>query len=394
MDASKSKPRAGLEGLPRFLEGFTAYHLRVRFVAEREVAFGGKWYFLPRFALGNALMNSPRFAHLYTELFKPEPQTGADGRQHTSASRLVVRADRPTRRGLARREPLDLYITIVVREERLVEDFLAFLPEWQGYNFMQEHGLSYHSYQLLSPETGRYETGLGVGEARLDIGFFERQAPEWVEGLSVRFLTPTTLRLDQLLSAEIPLSRLLNRISRRLYDLYTQCLASEGESVEPFVFAERNDLVLSEVSLPQSPTIKAHRQYDMSGILGQLHYRTPYDPVAALMLSVAHWVHIGTHTVSGNGQILAWGTDASAQPSPSPSSSLDEEGCLVVQGEGLRLGLQRLDLVIRQGGQLVSRHPATSIRELRLVGEAPSLSSGVLSFCNKRGIPILHSDSL
>ncbi|MDO4691926.1 MAG: hypothetical protein Q4A64_03525 [Porphyromonadaceae bacterium] len=34
MDASKSKPRTGLEGLPRFLESFTAYHLRVRFVAE------------------------------------------------------------------------------------------------------------------------------------------------------------------------------------------------------------------------------------------------------------------------------------------------------------------------------------------------------------------------
>lgn len=297
-----------IEELPVFLRGFTAYHFRVRFVPKTEILFKSKWYFLPRFALGNALKNSGKFSHLYSILFKPQEEEG----DLSSSSRLIIRADKPNRRGLAVREPLDLYITIVAKEVDLVEDFLKFLPEWQEYNFFQEYSLLYHSFQLFNPAVNKYETELQTRDARLDIHFFQKHAPRWSEFLSIRFLTPTTLKVDGVLTDTIPFFRLMNRFSRRLYDLYNQYLSSSDQaSPSPYIFAERDDLWLSQVSIPRVPTIKEKRQYDMAGILGQLHYRTPYDPIVAIILSAIHWVHIGNHTITGNGQIIATETNTS-----------------------------------------------------------------------------------
>ncbi|MDO4790565.1 MAG: CRISPR-associated endonuclease Cas1 [Porphyromonas sp.] len=294
------------EELPLFLREFSAYHFRVRFVAQKDVEFKGKWYFLPRFALGNALKNSKTFSHLYSDLFKPEGTRGEEEKASTISSRLVIRADKPNRHRIARREPLDLYITIVAKDAAPVDEFLRFLPEWQEYNFFHENRFSYHSYQLLNPITDKYQTDLKAENARLDIHFFLKHVPKWEDILTIRFLSPTTLKIDHILTDAIPYSRLVNRVSRRLYDLYRHyLLTDESMQVEPYIFPDRDDLLLSQVSMPRKSTIKENRHYDMSGVLGQLHYRTPYHPVAAVMLAVAHWVHIGTHTVSGNGQVKA-----------------------------------------------------------------------------------------
>ncbi|KGN97180.1 CRISPR-associated protein Cas1 [Porphyromonas gingivicanis] len=296
--------------LPIFLREFVAYHLRVRFVAQKDVAFQSKWYFLPRFALGNALKKSQDFSHLYTTLFKPQA-TEHKGELESSSSRLVIRVDKPYRHNLTQQEPVDLYITVVSREESLVKDFLQFLPEWQDYNFFQEHTLRYKSYQLLNAQNNKYENELPLSKAKLGLEFFRRHAPQWSETLAIRFLTPTTLKIDQIFTDYIPFSRLMNRVSRRLYDLYIQESAPSTPSLAPFIFEEKDDQLLSQISIPHKPTIKEKRQYDMSGILGQLYYQTSYHPIAALMLSMAHWVHIGNHTVVGNGQIIAEQCDTS-----------------------------------------------------------------------------------
>ncbi|MDO4770558.1 hypothetical protein [Porphyromonas sp.] len=181
--------------LPLFLQKFSAYHFRVRFEARQAFTFSGKWYFLPRYALGNALKNSSRFSHLYGELFKPhETEDGTN-----SSSRLIIRVDKPSRRGFSRGEALDIYITIISQDPQLVEDFLTFLPEWQAYNFFNDHSFIYRSYQLFSPEASLYRNGSTIDQARLTINFFVRQAPRWHEHLSLRFLTPTTLKVDQVL---------------------------------------------------------------------------------------------------------------------------------------------------------------------------------------------------
>lgn len=291
------------DSLPIFLSDFTAYHFSVRFRAERAIAFERKWYFMPRFALGNALKNSKRYAYLYGQIFKPQEEDTDESKGSGNTSRLIIRADKPSRKSLEAGEAMDLYITVVTRDPLLVGDFLSFLPEWQAYNFFRENDLTYDSYRLYNPTTQKYESGLRVEDAALTVDFFSRQAIRWGEILSVRFLSPASIKVDQILSAEIPYSRLMNRLSRRLYELYTQYLSRGETSVERYIFPDHDGLIYSQISMPRKATIKENRQYDMSGILGQLFYRVPYDPVAALMLSMAHWVHIGNHTIVGNGQI-------------------------------------------------------------------------------------------
>lgn len=85
------------------------YRFRIRFVPKSEVLFKGKWYFMPRYALGNALKNSKAFSHLYSVLFKLQEEDCSQ-----SSSCLIIRADKQSRRGLAHRESLDIYIIIVV----------------------------------------------------------------------------------------------------------------------------------------------------------------------------------------------------------------------------------------------------------------------------------------
>ncbi|MDO4695786.1 MAG: CRISPR system precrRNA processing endoribonuclease RAMP protein Cas6 [Porphyromonas sp.] len=137
----------------------------------------------------------------------------------------------------------------------------------------------------------------------------------------MRFLTPTTLKVDQVLTREIPYTRLMNRLSRRLYLLYTEYLSSEGDTSFPFIFTAEGKTLHSHISMPNSATIKEHRHYDMAGILGQIVYQVPYDPVAAVMLSIAQWVHIGSHTVSGNGRIKA--SDAGEEFAPESSRTIN-----------------------------------------------------------------------
>lgn len=202
------------DSLPIFLSDFTAYHFSVRFRAERAIAFERKWYFMPQFALGNALKNSEQYAYLYGQIFKPQEEDTDESKGSGNTSRLIIRADKPSRKSLEAGEAMDLYITVVTRDPLLVGDFLSFLPEWQAYNFFRENDLTYDSYRLYNPTTEKYESGLRVEDAALTVDFFSRQAIRWGEILSVRFLSPASIKVDQILSAEIPYSRLMNRLSR------------------------------------------------------------------------------------------------------------------------------------------------------------------------------------
>lgn len=393
-----NSPDTGIkaEELPIFLREFSAYHFRVRFVAQKDVEFKGKWYFLPRFALGNALKNSKTFSHLYSDLFKPESTKGEEEKASTISSRIVIRADKPNRHRIARREPLDLYITIVAKDAAPVDEFLRFLPEWQKYNFFHENHLSYHSYQLLDPTTDKYQTDLKAEKARLDIRFFLKHAPKWEDILTIRFLSPTTLKIDHILTDLIPYSRLMNRVSRRLHDLYRYyLLTDESMQIEPYIFPDRDDLLLSQVSMPRKSTIKENRHYDMSGILGQLHYRTPYHPVAAAMLAVAHWVHIGTHTVSGNGQIVAEQGDSLKEMSVSSfrerRRSSHSFAPVVIEEEGSAIGISRDTILIRKDNRIVRELPAPEVREISIEAEGVTLSGNMIKYCSKNNIRILRN---
>lgn len=399
--------------LPVFLRSFSAYHFRVRFEARRAFTFSGKWYFLPRYALGNALKNSSRFSHLYDELFKPQE---TEGMSNSPSSRLVIRADKPSRRAFGAGEALDLYITIISRSSRLIEDFLNFLPEWQAYNFFHDNGFIYRSYQFLNPDTDLFESALSVDWARLTIAFFVRHAISWRDSLCLRFLTPTTLKVDQVLTPEIPYTRLMNRLSRRLYLLYVEYLSDETEHPAPFVFAEQGEILHKQISMPKSVTIKARRHYDMAGFLGEIVYRVPYDSVAAVMLAIAHWVHIGSHTVSGNGQLKAFpGDEAPTPTAPRPPLTVE---CkvpeapstpkprreklhkreapfdLVVAEPGASVGISRNDVVIRKGGRVLGKHPAEAIEHISIISEGVSLSSNVTKYCRKRSIRVVFYDAM
>ena len=398
--------------LPVFLRAFSAYHFRVRFEARQAITFSDKWYFLPRYALGNALKNSSRFSHLYDELFKPQEPEGPGS---SPSSRLVIRADKPSRRGFGAGEALDLYITIISGSPRLVEDFLTFLPEWQAYNFFHDYRFIYRSYQLLNPDTALFEAGLPIDRAQLTIDFFVCHAPSWRDRLRLCFLTPTTLKVDQLLTPDIPYTRLMNRLSRRLYLLYAECLSDGSSPPEPFVFAEQGEVRYKQISMPKSATIKTRRHYDMAGFLGEVVYQIPYDPTAAVMLSIAHWVHIGSHTVSGNGQVRA--SDGAeiprpaSPPPPSPVESKTPEALpspkprrekfhrreapfdLVVAEPGASVGISRNDVVIRKGGQVLGKHPAEAIEHISIISEGVSLSSNVTKYCRKRSIRVVFYDA-
>lgn len=399
--------------LPVFLRAFSAYHFRVRFEARQAITFSGKWYFLPRYALGNALKNSSRFSHLYDELFKPQEPEGSGS---SPSSRLVIRADKPTRRGFGAGEALDLYITIISGSPRLVEDFLTFLPEWQAYNFFHDNGFIYRSYQLLDPDTDLFESRLSVDRARLTIDFFVRHAISWRDDLCLRFLTPTTLKVDQVLMPDIPYTRLMNRLSRRLYLLYVEYLSDEADPPAPFVFAEQGEILRRQISMPNSVTIKAHRHYDMAGLLGEIVYRVPYDPVAAVMLAIAHWVHIGSHTVSGNGQLKVLPEAEISDPTiPRPLSAVERKDPkdssapkprkeklhkqeasfdLVVAEPGASVGISRNDVVIRKGGRVLGKHPAEAIEHISIISEGVSLSSNVTKYCRKRSIRVVFYDAM
>ena len=399
--------------LPVFLRAFSAYHFRVRFEARQVITFSGKWYFLPRYALGNALKNSSRFSHLYDELFKPqEPERSGS----SPSSRLVIRADKPTRRGFGAGEALDLYITIISGSPRLVEDFLTFLPEWQAYNFFHDNGFIYRSYQLLDPDTDLFESRLSVDRARLTIDFFVRHTISWRDDLCLRFLTPTTLKVDQVLMSDIPYTRLMNRLSRRLYLLYVEYLSDDADPPAPFVFAEQGEILRRQISMPNSVTIKAHRHYDMAGLLGEIVYRVPYDPVAAVMLAIAHWVHIGSHTVSGNGQLKVLPEAEISDPTiPRPLSAVEHKAPkdssapkprkeklhkqevsfdLVVAEPGASVGISRNDVVIRKGGRVLGKHPAEAIEHISIISEGVSLSSNVTKYCRKRSIRVVFYDAM
>ena len=399
--------------LPVFLRAFSAYHFRVRFEARQAITFSGKWYFLPRYALGNALKNSSRFSHLYEELFKPQEPEGSGS---SPSSRLVIRADKPTRRGFGAGEALDLYITIISGSPRLVEDFLTFLPEWQAYNFFHDNGFIYRSYQLLDPDTDLFESRLSVDRARLTIDFFVRHTISWRDDLCLRFLTPTTLKVDQVLMPDIPYTRLMNRLSRRLYLLYVEYLSDDADLPAPFVFAEQGEILRRQISMPNSVTIKAHRHYDMAGLLGEIVYRVPYDPVAAVMLAIAHWVHIGSHTVSGNGQLKVLPEAEISDPTiPRPLSAVEHKAPkdssapkprkeklhkqeasfdLVVSEPGASVGISRNDVVIRKGGRVLGKHPAEAIEHISIISEGVSLSSNVTKYCRKRSIRVIFYDAM
>ena len=75
--------------LPVYLQQFSCYQMRVQFAAGSEMEIPGKWAHQPSYALGDALMNSKKYNHLYHSIFKPLPVENIKD----MPARIVIRAD-------------------------------------------------------------------------------------------------------------------------------------------------------------------------------------------------------------------------------------------------------------------------------------------------------------
>lgn len=288
--------------IPAFIRNFRCYQIRVRFKASSEVAMSQAWYYLPRYALGNALMKSDNYAHLYPIIFRPTKSNHSEY-EGLEITPIVIRADKQNRKFFKKNEFIDLYITIIGIEQNLIRDFIKFLPEWSHYNFFKDYSFQYVGYQLYNPKNEKFENNLALEECVLDFDFFQKIKPIWIESLEVKFFTPTTFFIDGNFVEEIPLENLINRLSKRIFDLYTRFISPDSES---WIFPKiENQLLLSTISLPKNTLKKSNKNYNLSGILGSVYYDVPYSEIISLLFAMGSFVHIGQHTVNGNGQLKA-----------------------------------------------------------------------------------------
>lgn len=290
--------------IPIYLTNFQCFQLRVRFKAMLEVEMKKIWYFLPRYALGNALKNSGQYRALYHSLFRPSTD-GKESGDDLNLTPLVIRADRPTRRSFRKYEFLDLYVTIVAKDPETVNEFIRFLPEWQYYDFFAEYHFKFERYQLLNPLTNLFENSLPAEKAILNYSYFNKIKPVWSESICVQFLSPATLYINNAFPQEILLDELFQRMSFRVAKLYRHFLAPEPNTVEIAPLTAEHSLLLSSLSLPQKVLFKGKKEYNLAGILGKIYYDVPFDETLSLLFAITSFVHVGQHAVSGNGQLKA-----------------------------------------------------------------------------------------
>lgn len=287
--------------LPAYLKNFTCYLLRVQFSAQKEVEIKESWLHLPSYALGDALMNSKNYRHLYDTLFKP-----TKGRFKNVPSRIIVRTDGARRSRFSKNEILNLYVTIVSNNKQEVIDFINFLPEWSHFHFFKNYSFRFHSSYLLNPVSNEFEYSKESTIEPLDYNFFNKRLAKWKDAVEIRFLTPTSYIKDQLLTDDVSYDELIKRIQNRVLNLYYSFLAPTEEIDEKFDSDTETKSVtlLNGVSFPSQMIIKK-KKYNISGLKGFVCYSAPYSYGADYLLTLAYYIHVGNNTVRGNGQIEA-----------------------------------------------------------------------------------------
>lgn len=292
--------------VPDFIRQFYCYQIKVSFRATFSVSIDEKWYFLPRYALGNALKNSPKHSALYELLFKPE----FDRRDlANTATPLIIRADKPKRTAFSKNEKIDIYITLITIEESILKSFIYFLPEWQHFDFFKTYRLSYVGYAFFDPKRKLFYADLTFDKAKIDFDFFNQEKPIWKNTLEIKFITPTTFKIKDEFTQSIHFDALINRIAKRCSNIYRLFLTNKKYTSEAYVTPPDAEILLSKVSIPITITKKRNKNYDLAGIMGSICYEVPYREADALLLSIARYIHVGLHTVSGNGYIIAKGIE-------------------------------------------------------------------------------------
>lgn len=289
------------KSLPAYLKNFTCYLLRVQFSAQKEVEIKESWFHLPSYALGDALMNSKNYKHLYNTLFKP-----TQGRFKNIPSRIIVRADGTKRSKFSKNEILNLYVTIVSNDRQEIIDFINFLPEWSHFHFFKNYSFRFHSSYLLNPLSNEFEPSRQSDIKPLDYNFFNDRLVKWKDRLEIRFLTPTSYLKDQLLTEEVSYNELIKRVENRVFNLYFSFLAPTEEIDENYSFVADTEAVtlFNGVSFPKQMIIKK-KKYNLSGLKGFICYSVPYNYEDDYLLTLAYYIHVGNNTVRGNGQIEA-----------------------------------------------------------------------------------------
>ncbi len=232
-----------IEKLPNYLEDFICYQLKVCFKASREIKMNDKWYYQPRYALGNALKSSPLYSYLYQNLFAPA-SISMDGKQISPPSPLIIRVDNPSRFKLSKGEEVDIYITIVGADKKLVLDFISFIPEWESYNFFKDIGLKYCSLQVFNPMYNNFSNTISIEKSAITSDYFYRNLTKWNSFIEIQFLSPATIKINQTLDRNISFSTLINRISGRAMDFYRFCINREVQ-IDKYFKSESGEIVVN-----------------------------------------------------------------------------------------------------------------------------------------------------
>ncbi|PIE88321.1 MAG: CRISPR-associated endonuclease Cas1 [Bacteroidetes bacterium] len=287
-----------MNNIPLFIKNFSCFQLRIRFRATQAVHFTKPWYFEPRFALGNTLKRGAH-PYLYDTLFKPKTVVSARKKQINPPNPLVLRVANTQRKAFKKGEYLDIYLTVVTPSPQTITHLCEVLPQLQESEFFTTHQFKFHSISLLDPESHRFRTALSPEKSLLDFQFFSHRLVAWQSHVSIRFLTPTTLKVNELLTQQLPYEVVVNRISKRVYDLSEEVLrVPVGEK---YMVAPSPGKCLSQVKLPREDTLRAGKKYSMSGIMGEITYERPYHLVDDYLLTIAHFIHVGNFTQMGNG---------------------------------------------------------------------------------------------
>lgn len=365
------------KSLPSYLKNFTCYLLRVQFSAQKDVEIKENWWYLPSYALGDALMNSKNYRHLYDTLFKP-----TQGRFKNVPSRIIVRADGTRRSKFTKSEILNLYVTIISNDKQEVIDFINFLPEWSSFHFFKKYSFRFHSSYVLNPLSNEFEPSRQSNIEPLDYKFFNKNLVKWKDALEIRFLTPTTYLKDQLLPNEVSYDDLIKRIQNRALNLYFSFLApteaiDEGNKPETETKAVT---LLNGLSFPRQMIIKKQK-YNLSGIKGFIRYSVPYSYEDDYLLTLAHYIHVGSHTKEGNGQIEA--------------IALSEQSSeLVVTLPGSFIGVSKDTIRVKNGNKIVISRPISTISQITILAPNVTVSSYVVRHCAKKNIQIVCSYTL
>ncbi len=244
------------------------------------------------------MMNSHDYGHLYKALFKPS----TDG-SNNLPSRLIVRADNTKRKSFAKGEKLKIFLTLIGNRHNELAELLAFLPELEGFHFFKSHHLSFSGYQTFNPQKNFFESSPTSAIAAIDATYITSKCSSWKHSLELRLLSPTSYFKDHILADSIDYNELLNRIDQRAYTLYYSYMANDTELIpQRDPIQSDGTCLINAISFPIERTLKRN-SYDLSGLKGFVCYEAPYSYLHDFLFTLAHYIHIGSNTLRGNGQI-------------------------------------------------------------------------------------------